>query len=60
MEMSTVNCEKHTQYLNTLCEQNAEFWAVECVVHIVTTSYVEYSRTRQADSLSDCQRILFL
>jgi hypothetical protein len=60
MEMSTVNYEKHTQYLNTLCEQKAEFWAVQCVVHIITTSYVEYNRTRQADSPSDCQGILLL
>jgi hypothetical protein len=60
MEMSTVNYEKHTQYLNALCEQNAEFWAVQGVVHIITTSYVEYNRTRHADNPSDCQGILLL
>jgi hypothetical protein len=51
---------RYTKFVNTLCEQNTAFWAVHCVVHIITTNYVEYSRTRQADCLSECQGILLL
>jgi hypothetical protein len=32
-----VYCENHTELTNTLCGQNAEFYYVKQVVHIVTT-----------------------
>lgn len=41
------------KHIYTLRGQNTEIWALKCVVRTVTTNYVEYSRTRQADSLSD-------
>jgi hypothetical protein len=36
-ETVAVYCENHTEYTDTLCGQNAEFWYVKQVVHIVTT-----------------------
>jgi hypothetical protein len=33
-ETVTVYCENRTEHIDTICEQNAEFWYVKQVVHI--------------------------
>jgi hypothetical protein len=30
-------CDSHTQHMNTLCGQNAEFWGLNLMVHITAT-----------------------
>jgi hypothetical protein len=37
-ETVAVYCENHMEHTDTLCGQNAEFWYVKRVVHIVTVS----------------------
>ena len=36
-EIIAVDSEIHTKHINTLCEQNIEFFNVKLVVDIVTT-----------------------
>jgi hypothetical protein len=36
-EIIAVYCENHTEHINTLCGQNAQFTCVKKVVYIVTT-----------------------
>jgi hypothetical protein len=38
-EIIAVYCENHTEHTNTLCGQNAEFWILKQMVHIVTNGF---------------------
>jgi hypothetical protein len=37
-----VYCENHTEHINALCGQNAEFPTLKEVVHIVTTGFWKF------------------
>jgi len=36
-------CDSHTQHMNTLCGQNAEFWALNLMVHVTATKISRFS-----------------